>query len=183
MGYIAPSMTPTSDPPSFRVYDIDSVTFGVLDFTQYIANISDPPYQIQPEWVPYYSAKADYGTRLEFQVTDKYSELTPAFWHNVTVAMEKHTSLFRDFWARRTRGFQFPECEGDCTSNEICALKGADAQYNCFVEKIGFSFEKRSDKMKVEWAKDWRRLQPECNHAGMAPLLAKIAYQASLVRE
>ncbi|KAJ5712779.1 hypothetical protein N7493_009247 [Penicillium malachiteum] len=182
MGYIAPSMTPTSGPPSFRIYDIDPVTFGVLDFTQYIANISDPSYQIQPEWVPYYFAKADYGTKLEFPVTDKYSELTPAFWHNVTVAMENDPALFRDFWARRTRGFQVPECEGDCVSDEICALRGADAQYNCFVEKVGFSFEKRNG-IEVEGAKPWKKLQPECNHAGMAPMLAKIAYQASLVRQ
>ena len=181
MGYVAPSMTPTSGPPSFRVYDIDPVTFGVLDFTQYVANISDPSYQQKPEWIPYYSAKSDYGSRLSPPVTDAEVELTPAFWHNVTVLMEDNASVFDEFWARRTRGFQVPACTGDCVSNEICALRGADGQHNCFVEKPGFSFEKRDGSVdEVSWKK---RFQPECNHAGMAPLLAKIAHRASLARE
>ncbi|KAJ5113469.1 hypothetical protein N7456_002003 [Penicillium angulare] len=180
MGYVAPSMTPTSGPPSFRVYDIDPVTFAVLDFTQYTADISDP--KKKPEWVPYYSAKKDYGSLLDPPVTDAHAELTPAFWHNVTVVMERDESVFQDYWARRTRGFQVSDCTGDCASNEICALRGADAQYNCFVEQPGFSFEKRDGRENSEalWKK---KFQPECNHAGMAPLLAKIAYRASLERE
>jgi sphingomyelin phosphodiesterase len=175
MGYVAPSMTPTSGPPSFRVYEIDPVTFGVLDFTQYIADISD---SAEPKWVPYYSAKKDYGSRLDVPVEEDM-ELTPAFWHNVTVGMEKDPSLFQDFWARRTRGFEVPRCEGDCVSKEICALRGADAQYSCVEATPGFSFEKRGERSVLLE----KRFQPECNHAGMAPLLAKIAHRASLARE
>ncbi|KAJ5559987.1 hypothetical protein N7513_002386 [Penicillium frequentans] len=178
MGYIAPSMTPTSGPPSFRVYDIDPVTFGVLDFTQYIADINAPE-QTSPEWVPYYSAKEAYGSKLASPVTDPSAELSPAFWHNVTVAMENDPTVFGDFWARRTRGYKVPSCTGDCISGEICALRGADAQYNCYVQKVGFSFEKRDSP--GEGARE--RVLPECNHAGMAPLLAKIAQRASVARE
>lgn len=181
MGYVAPSMTPTSGPPSFRVYEIDPITFGVLDFTQYIANISDPGYQTKPEWVPYYSAKKDYGSKLSPAVQDPKIELTPAFWHNVTVAMEQDPSVFQDFWARRTRGFEVPNCTGGCISNEICALRAADAQFNCAVATPGFSFEKRDGRDIVSMMEE--RVQPECNHAGMAPLLAKIAHRAGLVRE
>lgn len=175
MGYVAPSMTPTSGPPSFRVYEVDPVTFAVLDFTQFIANISDS--ETEPEWVEYYSAKKDYGGRLEVPV--QAGELTPAFWHNVTVAMEKDEGLFQEFWARRTRGFKVPGCEGDCVSNEICALRGADAQYSCVERTPGFSFEKRGERSVLLE----KRFQPECNHAGMAPLLSKIAHRASLARE
>lgn len=179
MGYIAPSMTPTSGPPSFRVHDIDPVTFGVLDFTQYIADIGAPD-QTSLEWVSYYSAKEAYGSKLASPVTDPSAELSPAFWHNVTVAMENESAVFGDFWARRTRGFQVPSCTGDCMSGEICALRGADAQYNCYVQKVGFSFEKRDDLDEV--SRDERML-PECNHAGMAPLLAKIARRAAIARD
>ncbi|KAJ5949652.1 hypothetical protein N7454_001236 [Penicillium verhagenii] len=185
MGYIAPSMTPTSGPPSFRVYDVDPVTFGVLDFTQYIADIGidgDDPLESQTsvQWTPYYSAKAAYGSKLEPPVTDPSIELSPAFWHNVTVAMEQDAALFGDFWARRTRGYMVPSCSGNCVSGEICALRGADAQYNCFVEKVGFSFEKRGavDKTGLR-----ERMLPECNHAGMAPLLGKISRRADIARE
>ncbi|KAJ5665706.1 uncharacterized protein N7477_008154 [Penicillium maclennaniae] len=151
MGYVAPSMTPTSGPPSFRVYEIDPVTFGVLDYTQYIANITG--LEGEPEWVPYYSAKKDYGGRLDVSVSGE-EELTPAFWHNFTVAMEKDEGLFEKFWARRTRGFEVPACKGDCFWEE----------------------GERKDLLG-------KRFQPECNHAGMAPLLAKIAHRASLARE
>ena len=178
MGYVAPSMTPTSGPASFRVYEIDPDTFGVMDFTQYIAHISNSSHQSAPEWVPYYSAKKDYGSKLSPAVRDPAIELTPGFWHNVTVAMEKNSSLFQDFWGRRTRGYKVPGCTGDCASNEICALRGADAQYNCAVPKTGISLTKRGDGGHVE-----KRFQPECNHAGMAPLLAKIAQRASLSRK
>lgn len=181
MGYVAPSMTPTSGPPSFRVYEIDPVTFGVMDFTQYIANISDPSYQTKPEWVPYYSAKAAYGSNLVPPIQDSGIELTPAFWHNVTVAMEKDQSLFQDFWARRTRGFEVPSCTGDCVTNEICALRGADAQYNCAVATPGFSFSKRDEGNSISLP--GKRFQPECNHAGLAPMLGKVAHRARLARE
>ncbi|KAJ5176348.1 uncharacterized protein N7482_002225 [Penicillium canariense] len=180
MGYVAPSMTPTSGPPSFRVYDIDPETFGVMDFTQYIANISDPSFQRGPEWVPYYSAKKAYGSKLSPPVQDAGVELTPGFWHNVTVAMEKDSSVFEDFWARRTRGYSVPACTGDCVTNEICALRGADAQYSCVQATPGFSFSKRNEASNAPLLS--KRFQPECNHAGMASLLAKIAHQASLAK-
>ncbi|KAJ5095281.1 hypothetical protein N7532_007572 [Penicillium argentinense] len=182
MGYVAPSMTPTSGPPSFRVYEIDPVTYAVVDFTQYIANITDPTFQTKPKWVPYYSAKADYGSKLSPPVEDPHVELTPGFWHNVTVAMEKDPSVFQDFWARRSRGFKVPECTGDCISNEICALRGADAQYSCYKQAPGFSFEKR-DGQGVKALSEESFQQPECNHAGMAPLFAKISHRARLARQ
>ncbi|KAJ5673981.1 hypothetical protein N7462_009420 [Penicillium macrosclerotiorum] len=175
MGYVAPSMTPTSGPPSFRVYDIDPVTFAVLDFTQYIANITDPAFQTSPAWTPYYSAKASYGAALTPPVTDPAAELTPGFWHNVTVAMQQDDAVFQAFWARRTRGFNVPACTDTCVSQEICALRAADAQYNCVVPTPGFSFSKRDGVPTT-------RFQPECNHAGMAPLLAKIARRAHEAR-
>jgi sphingomyelin phosphodiesterase len=184
MGYVAPSMTPTSGPPSFRVYDIDPETFGVIDFTQYIANISDPTFQQKPNWTPYYTAKKDYGAKLSSAPADT-AELTPSFWHNVTVAMENDTSVFNEFWARRTRGFNVPACTGDCVKNEICALRGADAQYSCVQPTPGFSFSKRDEENMVEEVGPLlsKRFQPECNHAGMAPLLAKIAHEARLAKQ
>ncbi|KAJ5812314.1 hypothetical protein N7474_008615 [Penicillium riverlandense] len=78
MGYVAPSMTPTSGSPSFRVYEVDPVTFGIMHFTQYIANISDASYQIEPKWEPYYSAKKAYGSKLSTPVQDPSAEITPA---------------------------------------------------------------------------------------------------------
>jgi sphingomyelin phosphodiesterase len=180
MGYIAPAMTPTEGPPSFRVYEIDPDTFGVLDYTQYIANISDPTYQTKPKWIPYYSAKADYGSKLSPPVTDPKAELTPAFWHNVTVAMEHDQSVFQDFWARRVRGYNVTGCTGDCITAEICTLRAADAQYNCVKPKPGLNFSKRDGETV---ALPEEESQSHCDHAGLASLLGKIAYRARVAKK
>ncbi|OKL63289.1 hypothetical protein UA08_01869 [Talaromyces atroroseus] len=60
--YIAPALTPTSGNPAFRVYDVDPVTFAVLDMTEYITNMSTSTYQTDgPVWEKYYTVKEAYG--------------------------------------------------------------------------------------------------------------------------
>lgn len=177
MGYIVPAMTPTEGSPSFRVYEIDPDTFGILDYTQYIANISDPTFQKKPEWLPYYFAKADYGSKLLPPVTDPKVELTPAFWHNVTVSMERDPSIFQDFWARRFRGYNVTRCDKECMSNKICALRAADAQFNCFTPKPGFSLSRRDGVVALS-----EESRP-CDHGGLATLLGRIVHRARAVRQ
>ncbi|CDM27948.1 hypothetical protein CBS147339_2686 [Penicillium roqueforti] len=177
MGYIIPAVTPTEGSPSFRVYEIDPVTFGVLDYTQYIANISDPSFQTKPEWLPYYSAKADYGSKISPPLTDPQAEISPAFWHNVTVAMERDPTVFQDYWARRVRGFEVESCNGDCMKNEICLLRAANAQYNCDKPKsLDFS---KLDGQEGEILPE-KEPRTSCHHAGMATLISKMAHQARL---
>jgi sphingomyelin phosphodiesterase len=182
IGYIAPSLTPTSGSPSFRVYQIDPVTFGVIDFTQYIANISDSSYQREPEWKPYYSAKANYGSKLSPVVDDASAELTPAFWHNVTVAMENDHSIFRDFWSKRVRGFNVSECTGGCISNELCALRGADLQYSCHTSTSESGFFTKRDGFGTAIISQEVFHEPECDHSEAASLFDKMAHRARLGR-
>ncbi|KAK5797708.1 hypothetical protein VI817_003999 [Penicillium citrinum] len=143
MSYIAPAMTPTSGNPTFRVYSVDPVTFSVLDFTVYIANMSNPSYQKNPTWEKYYSAKETYGPLLEPAVTDDAAELTPAFWHNVTELFETKDSVFQDYIARKTRGWEVETCSGDCKTEEICQLRAGESQYNCVTVSPGINFKKR----------------------------------------
>ncbi|KAF4637428.1 hypothetical protein G7Y89_g661 [Cudoniella acicularis] len=83
VSYVCPAMTPTEGHPAFRVYTVDPVTFGVLDSTTYIANMSSPGFQTTgPVWTKYYSAKETYGPLVTPPLTDPTAELTPAFWHN-----------------------------------------------------------------------------------------------------
>ncbi|KAJ5787285.1 hypothetical protein N7457_002275 [Penicillium paradoxum] len=179
MGYIAPAMTPDHGSPSFRVYEIDPVTFGVLDYTQYIANISDPSFQVKPKWEPYYSAKADYGSKISPPVTDSKSEITPAFWHNVTVAMERDPAIFQEFWSRRTRGHEVEACDDECMERRICLLRAANAQYNCDDKPKPFEFSKRDgEDVLVE-----RERRIDCDHAGLATMVSKMAYRAKLDKE
>ncbi|CAI7640204.1 unnamed protein product [Penicillium manginii] len=143
MSYIAPALTPTSGNPTFRVYSVDPVTFGVLDYTVYITNMSSPDYQTNPVWEKYYSAKETYGSLLEPAVTDSAAELTPAFWHNVTTLFENEDSVFQDYIARKTRGWEVESCSGDCKTEEICQLRAGESQYNCVTVSPGINFKKR----------------------------------------
>ncbi|KAI1321123.1 Metallo-dependent phosphatase-like protein [Xylariaceae sp. FL0255] len=142
MSYIAPSLTPTSGNPTFRVYSVDPVTFGVLDYTVYIANMSSATYQGGPTWEKYYSAKETYGSLLTPAVTSSAAELTPAFWHSVTALFESNDDVFQDYIARKSRGWDVSTCTDDCKTDEICQLRAAQALYNCVEVTPGINFKK-----------------------------------------
>ncbi|KAI1199620.1 Metallo-dependent phosphatase-like protein [Nemania serpens] len=145
VSYIGPSMTPTSGNPAFRVYDIDPVTFGVLDITTYIANMSDPAFQSAegPVWTKYYSARDAYGglvnpplaplgrTLDDKKLNEGTRELDPAFWHQVTERFEEDPAAFEEFFTRKRRGWQSDVCDDECKSGEICKLRAARAGDNC----------------------------------------------------
>ncbi|KAI0106474.1 Metallo-dependent phosphatase-like protein [Nemania sp. FL0031] len=144
VSYIGPSMTPTSGHPAFQVYDVDPVTFGVLDVTTYIANTSDPAFQSAegPVWTKYYSAREEYGALVDpplapletsnDQVEERVRELDPAFWHEVTELFEQDAIAFEAFMTRKQRGWESEVCDNtDCKSAEICKLRAGRAQNNC----------------------------------------------------
>lgn len=147
VSYVGPSMTLTSGNPAFRVYDIDPVTFGVLDITTYIANMSDPSFQSEkgPVWTKYYSAREAYGSLVDPPLAPLGTEdsggsgdekagrreLDPAFWHEVTEVLENDPAAFEQFMARKRRGWRPETCVDDCKSMEICKLRAGRAQDNC----------------------------------------------------
>ncbi|KJZ71755.1 hypothetical protein HIM_08840 [Hirsutella minnesotensis 3608] len=142
--YIAPSLTPTSGMPSFRVYDVDPVTFGVLDATTYIADMDNEAFQTSgPVWTKLYSAKEAYGKAVKPPVTDAKAELTPAFWHRVTEGFEADEGLFDAFISRKSRGWNVATCRGKCKDDEICQLRAGRAEDNCFKPKLGIHLERR----------------------------------------
>ncbi|KAI0477086.1 calcineurin-like phosphoesterase [Xylariaceae sp. FL0804] len=164
ISYIAPSMTPTSGNPSFRVYSVDPVTFGVLDMTVYYANISSPSYQSGPTWEVLYSVKDAYGPLLNY--TDPAAELTPAFWHNLTALFEDDDAVFQAYYARKTRDYDNSTCTDDCKTDEICQLRAAQAQYDCGTVSPGVNF-KRDLHTGATTA-------GECESSGAIPILSSI---------
>lgn len=174
-------MTPTSGSPAFRVYTIDPVTYGVLDVTTYIANLSDPSYQTTgPVWTEYYSAKATYGSLVTPPLTDPAAELTPAFWHNLTTVFETNATAFQGYQSRKSRGYFPSTCTGTCQTQEICQMRAAESQYNCNTIKPGISFRKRDEVMErsegiVEVG--------ECEGSILRPILAKLAAKDGLLEE
>nr|POE49207.1 sphingomyelin phosphodiesterase 1 [Quercus suber] len=159
VAYIAPSMTPTSGSPAFRSYSVDPVTFNILDFTEYIANISAPQFQQTPVWTKYYSAKAAYGSLLSPPITDPAAELSPAFWHNVTKVFEANDTAFQQYYIRQSRGYKNATCTGTCKTQQICGLRAFDAEYNCHEPVPGFNFKRDVATRAPE-------LHDECGEAG-----------------
>lgn len=131
--------------PAFRIYIVDPDTFGILDVDTYVADIADPEFQNGPTWKKSYSAKETFGGLFETPVSVD-AELTPAFWHNVTVALENDQTAFEAYWSRRTRGWNVPECGDACRKAEICQLRAARSQDNCFVPTPGASFGIRAEE-------------------------------------
>ncbi|KAK3062096.1 hypothetical protein LTS18_004828 [Coniosporium uncinatum] len=125
VSYIMPSLTPTDGHPSFRIYSVDPVTFAILDSTTYIADVTNPGYQTtSPVWTKYYSAKEAYSPLIsETFANDTSAELAPAFWHNVTAALQSNPDAFSAYYARKTRGWEVPACDDVCKVSKICQLQ------------------------------------------------------------
>ncbi|KHN94344.1 Sphingomyelin phosphodiesterase [Metarhizium album ARSEF 1941] len=145
ISYICPSLTPTSGMPSFKVYDVDPETFAVIDAKTYMADMNDESFQNNgPTWKQYYSAKEVYGEIASPRLAGAKAELSPSFWHNVTVAFEKNQTHFDAYMERKSRGWKTDQkCADKCRQTEICALRAGRAQDNCWVPVPGIHFSKR----------------------------------------
>jgi sphingomyelin phosphodiesterase len=172
-------MTPTSGAPAFRVYTVDPVTFGVLDMTTYTADLSTAG-TTGPQWTEYYSAKEAYGPLVAPPVVDPAAELTPAFWHDLTAAMESNDAVFQTYYARKSRSSpgSAGTCTGACKTAEICQLRAAQAQYNCATVTPGINFSKR-DALETEVLVE----RDECEGSIMKPILTRLAGRKEMIEE
>lgn len=135
--YITPSLTPAEAMPAFRVYDVDPVTYAVLDATTYYVDMDDSSFDTDgPKWKKYYSAKEAYGSLLSTP-PGLEDELTPSFWHDVTEAFVKDDAAWAKFLDRKGRGYGVAICEDDCKEETICQLRAGRAQDNCFDPHLG----------------------------------------------
>jgi sphingomyelin phosphodiesterase len=100
------------------------VTFGVLEYTVYFANMSSPSYQVSgPTWEKYYSVKDTYGRLLVPSYTSPTAELVPALWHNLTEVFETNDSAFQQYYARKQCGYDPALRTGGCRTEEICGMR------------------------------------------------------------
>lgn len=132
VSYIAPALTPTSGNPTFRVYSVDPITFGILDYTVYYTNISSPSFATDPVWEELYSVKEAYGSLVSPAVTEASAELTPAFWHDLTTLFEDDDAVYQTWYKRRGRDYSSAECTGACKTASICQLRASQSQYNWY---------------------------------------------------
>ncbi|KAG0179415.1 hypothetical protein DFQ29_002136 [Apophysomyces sp. BC1021] len=130
VGYIAPSITSYRDVnPGFRVYKVDSETFEVVDSITYTADLDQADSWTQgPNWHIEYSARQAYNS----SVAPTPETLSPAWWHNVTVAMESDIDTFAKYWNYRTKSSpKTPFCDEDCRANVICSVRAGKSELRC----------------------------------------------------
>ncbi|KAK7468297.1 hypothetical protein VKT23_002811 [Stygiomarasmius scandens] len=114
---IGPALTPTSGNPAFKLYDVDPDTFGIMNMRVIFTNTSDPSFQVNPKWELFYDARETYGPLVGLPDD---SELTPAFWHNLTEVFERNDTAFQLYNTFLSRGILVAACDEECKSNAIC---------------------------------------------------------------
>ncbi|KAF3092583.1 hypothetical protein TWF569_009018 [Orbilia oligospora] len=136
--YVTSCVTPRNANPVFRVYTIDPSTYQVLDYDHYYTSIADIPYGStkKPQWKKLYNAKATLGPLVSPPLSAN-APLTPAFWHNLTVAFEKNDNAFQAWFDRKIADFKTTEdCDADCKAKEICQMRASSAELTCYKPKI-----------------------------------------------
>ncbi|TFK38175.1 Metallo-dependent phosphatase-like protein [Crucibulum laeve] len=142
IGWIAPSLTPRSGNPAFKVYDIDPDTYEVMDAHVLISDLADPSFQTAPTWKVEYSARETYGAIVAGGWPATQS-LNAAFWHKVTEAFVTNDVAFQEFIGFKTRGVDVEACTGDCKTTTICGLRAMRAENNCVTTQPGINFRRR----------------------------------------
>lgn len=140
VSWVGPSITPLTNLNSgFRVYEVDSVTFDVLDAYTWRSDVNSYPKldnqtEAGPTYVFEYSTREAYGTNITGWGPN--DPLNATWWHLVTEEMEANPSLVSDVWnTYQGKGsVRSPSCTGECISARICYIRSGSssiALQNC----------------------------------------------------
>ncbi|KAI9455922.1 Metallo-dependent phosphatase-like protein [Lactarius psammicola] len=130
--WIGPSVTPLTNLNSgFRVYEVDSATFDILDAHTWRSDVSSFPAldgqtSFGPTYVYEYNTRATYGTDISGWGSN--DPLNATWWHLVTEQMEANPSLvttFNEFQGKQS--VLTPDCTGDCIAAKICYMRSGSA--------------------------------------------------------
>ncbi|KAJ3761911.1 sphingomyelin phosphodiesterase [Lentinula raphanica] len=130
--WIGPSITPLTNLNSgFRVYEVDSATFEIMDAFTWKSDVNafpelDSQIEFGPTYAFEYSTREAYGQNITGW-TDS-DPLNATWWHLVTEAMEADNSLvttFNNFQGKES--VLSPSCTGDCATAKICYIRSGSA--------------------------------------------------------
>ncbi|EKM61347.1 uncharacterized protein PHACADRAFT_180479 [Phanerochaete carnosa HHB-10118-sp] len=137
--WITPSLTPLTNLNSgFRVYEVDSNTFDILDAHTWFADVNafpelDSQIEFGPTYQYEYSTREAYGGNITGWGPN--DPLNATWWHLVTEQMELNSTLVNMFntFQGKTAARTTP-CTGDCATARICYMRSgsaAIARQNC----------------------------------------------------
>ncbi|KAF8963912.1 Metallo-dependent phosphatase-like protein [Flammula alnicola] len=139
VSWIGPSVTPLTNLNSgFRVYEVDSATFEIVDAHTWRADVNsfpglDPQTAFGPTYAYEYNTRETYGSTISGWGAN--DPLNATWWHRVTEAMEANSSLVTTFNTFQGKGSVLtPPCVGDCITAKICYMRSGSvsiATKNC----------------------------------------------------
>jgi len=139
VAWIAPSITPLTNMNSgFRVYEVDSATFDIMDAYTWFSDVNtypalDSQIRFGPTFEFEYNTRETYGKNITGW-TDS-DPLNATWWHLVTEAMERDNSLvttFNDLQFKKS--IKTAPCTGSCITLDICSMRSGSAsiaRQNC----------------------------------------------------
>ncbi|KAI6009217.1 sphingomyelin phosphodiesterase [Pisolithus marmoratus] len=131
VSWISPSLTPLTNLNSgFRMYEVDSATFEVLDAYTWISRVDEFPSldnqtEIGPTYFLEYSAREAYGGNIPWGTNDP---LNATWWHLVTEQMETNTTLGQTFRKYQSKSsVRAMPCNETCLTASICYMRSGSA--------------------------------------------------------
>ncbi|KAI9570367.1 Metallo-dependent phosphatase [Boletus coccyginus] len=131
LSWTGPSVTPlTNLNTGFRVYEVDSATFEVVDAYTYITAVDtfsalDTQTQYGPTFELEYSTRETYGINIPWSDNDP---LNATWWQLVTEQMAKNSTLVEVFNTYQSKSsIHTRPCTGECVTARICYIRSGSA--------------------------------------------------------
>jgi len=132
VAWIGPSVTPVTNlNVGFRMYEIDSATFEVLDAYTWFSDVTafpilDDMLSFGPTFELEYSTRETYGAGVTgWGLNDP---LNATWWHRVSELMESDSTLVDAYNIFQTKSSALtPPCTGTCAASIICAIRSGSA--------------------------------------------------------
>ncbi|KDQ62021.1 hypothetical protein JAAARDRAFT_150983 [Jaapia argillacea MUCL 33604] len=131
VSWIAPSITPLTNLNSgFRVYEVDSATFDILDAHTWKSDVNsfsalDGQIQYGPTYEYEYNTRQAYGANVTWGVDDP---LNATWWHMVSQVMETDPTLVETFNMYQGKSsVRTQPCTGACATAKVCYMRSGSA--------------------------------------------------------
>ncbi|KAG8631169.1 hypothetical protein KVT40_000309 [Elsinoe batatas] len=124
-GWIGPSVTPLTNLNSgYRLYEVDTGTYDIYEAYTFYADVSSFPAlnETGPTFKFEYNTREAYGSAAGWPAD---APLNATFWHRVTEAMEKDTSLVSKFNTYQGKSsIKSPNCTSEaCAEAKVCYMR------------------------------------------------------------
>ncbi|KAG9308166.1 sphingomyelin phosphodiesterase [Chiua virens] len=131
VSWIMPSLTPLVNLNSgFRMYEVDSVTFDILDAYTWVSDVNEFPAldnqtAVGPTYILEYSTREAYGQNITWGANDP---LNATWWHLVTEQMEYNPSLVQIYNTYQSKSSVAGlNCTGECIPSKICYMRSGSS--------------------------------------------------------